>query len=238
MTSKYKTSAVSRLLKQGTLAVALPLLASAAHAGIASTPSLDAVYGAKVFDTAPVAIRWLTGIDLIQPALNKVTSFESLAKLGLQSSDLSPVVNAFFVDQISWCDGRAGSNFVGCSFLYSNVIVVESEYSSGQNGDLNIAHELGHTLGLEHTESTNLMNRVLGSSLLTDDQVTTVLRNSKVQTAADGSRFIEIRPISVLSAVPEPATYGLMLAGLALVTAVARRVRPERTAEGAQQPRH
>ncbi len=218
-----KTSALFRLLRQGLLSACLPMLASAAHAGTASTPSLDAVYGAPVFGTTPVAIHWLEGINLIQPALNTVTSFDSLFELALLSPDNSPVIGAFFVDRVGWCNGASGNNFAGCSVLNSNSFAVDSKFAAGSSGYLDIAHELGHTLGLVHVATDNLMNPILGSALLTPEQAVAVLANPRVQTASDGSRFIEIRPISVLSAVPEPETYAMLLAGIGVIATIAGR---------------
>ncbi len=228
MTLQTRNSLLRRVLQYGALAATLPLAVGFSQAGTISTPSLDAVFGEANFGTSPIAIHWLApGASIVDPSLNAVKSFDTLLGLSFKSTEASPRINVFFVDQINWCNGNAGSNFKGCSIINSNVVAVESSFASGTSGYLDIAHELVHALGLDHVSGANLMNPVLGSATLTANQVASILANDKVQTALDGSRFIEIRPFAVLSAVPEPATYGLMFAGLILVGAAVRRARKQ-----------
>lgn len=91
-----------------------------------------------------------------------------------------------------------------------------------------LAHEIGHNLGLQHT-GEGLMDPYatpysdIGPSAyaLTDAQVLTILASPLVQTFAH-QQIIQIAPFSVF-AIPEPETWTLMIAGMALVGAALRR---------------
>ena len=69
------------------------------------------------------------------------------------------------------------------------------------------------------------MNIRLNSPVLSTAQANVILASNLVQVAADGSRFINVRPIAVLiSAVPDPdAIIIMLLAGMLVVGGAARR---------------
>jgi hypothetical protein len=100
-----------------------------------------------------------------------------------------------------------------------------------------IAHEIGHNLGLSHAGYGNLMNPAIdpynlqttASYYLDPNQVSTILQSSLVQKQG-GLYSIDIIPFSVLSSlppvlsgVPEPASWAMMVGGFGLIGAAMRR---------------
>lgn len=203
-------------------------------AGFISTPSLNAIYGQAAFGLKPITVNWLTpGATIISPQLATINDDIEIRDLFALARSASPVVNVFFVDAISFCGGLFSSGIVGCASQPGNKLLIASSFAAGSQGATDIAHELGHALGLTHvgTNSTrgNLMNPVLNSTVLTTSQVSSILGtttttgSSLVQTA-NGSLFINLRPIAVVvSAVPEGDVYVLMLGGLLLLGVATRR---------------
>lgn len=211
------------------------IAAGTACAGFISTPSLNAIYGQAAFGLKPITVNWLTpGASIISPRLATVNDDIEVRDLFALAPSASPVVNVFFVDAISFCGGLFSSGIVGCSSEPGNILMVTSSFAAGSQGATDIAHELGHALGLTHVGNNstrgNLMNPVLNSTVLTTSQVSSIVGTSTtigsnlVQTSANGSLFINLRPIAVVvSAVPEVDIYLLMLGGLLLLGVVARR---------------
>ena len=216
------------------------IAAGTACAGFISTPSLNAIYGQAAFGLKPITVNWLTpGASIISARLATISDDIEVRDLFALAPSASPVVNVFFVDAIGFCGGLFSSGIVGCSSQPGNILMVASSFAAGTDGATDIAHELGHALGLTHVGNNstrgNLMNPVLNSTVLATSQVssilgtTTTIGSNLVQTAANGSLFINLRPIAVVvSAVPEGDIYLLMLGGLLLLGIAGRRrsVRP------------
>ena len=209
--------------------LALPFGAKVALAGFISTPSLDAIYSQSAFGATPIIVKWLSpGAALVRPDLASIDDDIELRTLFAMAPENQPVVNAFFVDAVNYCGGRFGPGIVSCGSEPGNILMVASSFAAGANGAIAFGHEVGHNAGLPHfgddNSSGNLMNIRLNSPLLSSAQANLILASNLVQIAADGSRFITIRPIAVLtSAVPEPDAIFLLLAGLLVVAATARR---------------
>ena len=220
---------MTTLLKLLTLPLAWLVAAAPALAGYISTPSLNDIYGQSAFGSTPVTINWLApGATVVSSALASIDSdqdFEALVALHQGSAN---TITAFFVDAINFCGGPGGG-IVGCASIGGNVFAVDSSFAAGASGALTLAHELGHNLGLGHVagSNTNLMNPTVGSSLLSNigrfSQIAIILASSRVQTATNGSRFIDIIPVAVVSSIPEPHQYLMLSMGFILVGTIARR---------------
>ena len=209
--------------------MAIPLGVGSVWAGAISTPNLNGVYSnlpTAGGGTVSITINWLApGTTIVDPTLSTISDGNSLLNLFAKAPDnpVTGIVDAFFVDAINFC-GSPGSSFLGCASEPGHTLMVQSSFAASSQGYIDLAHELGHNLGLSHvTDSSNLMNPSLnGSTVLTSDQVATILASNLVQGTA-GNLFIQIRPIAVLSAVAEPEMHLLMMAGLLVVFAARRR---------------
>ncbi len=215
-------SPMMKRLRLALFCFALPLCAATVQAGSITTPDLNGIYGQASFST-PIRIDWLApGATIVSPALASVDSEADFFFLDARVTDAQPVVTAFFVDSINWCN-ESGGGFLGCAYQPGSTLVVNSSAAAGAQGALILGHELAHNLGLPHDNSSgNLMFAAVGASFLTVNQANAVLASPLLRIAQDGSRFIQIRPVAVVSAVPEPETYLLIIAGV-LVVLTARR---------------
>ncbi len=130
----------------------------------------------------------------------------------------SKIVDAFFVDSITACGSGSGPNIVGCANRPGHDLVVKSSYAATDTNEIDLGHELGHNLGLDHVaDPTNLINPVLlGGTTLTSSQFTTILGSALFQVDPNGDNdyFINIRPILIAASTPLPAAWGMMTLGL------------------------
>ena len=213
----------------------IALLASAtSHAGFVTTneAGMDSIFSQVSFNGNTIDIRFGATQTIFNTSLLDIDSAAELNFLASPTFGASPTVRMFFVDSISHCGGSG--SFLGCAFQPGSVIALNSSSVAGGNGAKTMSHELLHNLGLDHVlpdSGTNLMNPTVGSDVLTTPQADFIrgfgsgnAAGPLIQSDGGGQRFIMITPIAVLaSPVPEPGTYGLMIAGLALLGVVSRR---------------
>lgn len=183
---------------------------------------MNAIFSQESFDGTPVAINFLPPETIVAPDLLVIKNLADLTALVDLAPYPSPIVDAFFVDQVDACgfpEASASGAYYGCAQLPGHVLVEESDAAAMDPATL-MGHELGHNLNLQHVPLApdNLMSYFFPHGTdLTDEQVATILESPLVQMDADGNRFIEIEPI--LISAPEPSTLSVLGSGLAALLA-------------------
>jgi hypothetical protein len=221
-----------------TLAVLMLALSPAiAEAGfITIDPAgMNAIFSQSSFDGTPVDIRFSPAVTIVDSDLLDINDPAKLAALVALAPDPTPVVDAFFVDQIDACgfeqELTVNGSFAGCAQLPGHVFVEDSEDAVLSPAPL-MGHELGHNLDLPHdlfSPEYLMWPFFPPGTLVTDQEVNTILQSPLVQTDPSGQKFIEITPIAIVAAEP-PALWllGTTLALLMVVSMIGRAREPTR----------
>jgi len=128
----------------------------------------------------------------------------------------------FFVDTIDYC-GTYNTSIVGCGFVGTAGLMVESILAAGSYGAELLAHELGHNLGLSHGGCGLMLGTLNNNTCLDASEVSTILSSGLVQQDR-GGLYIEINPWLVTAAqVPLPAAGWLLIGGIGALVAARRR---------------
>jgi PEP-CTERM motif len=213
-------------LRSACAASLLLLTPVASVAGYVTTneAGVDAIYSQAGFDGNGVDIFFDVPLVLNRPDLLVLDSAAKLNALRDATTSLKrPTINMYFVDTITFCG--FDDSFSGCASLGGNFIAIDSGYArTNPNGANAVAHELGHSLGLDHfggaRDGNNLMNAVVSaSSVLTAGQITTIMASTLLLTEPSGRKFVTVSPVAV---IPEPSTAAMWLLGAAAL-AIAKR---------------
>jgi hypothetical protein len=193
---------------------------------------MDAVYSQSSFGSNPIDIRLRSLITIVDPILASIDTNDELNQVLLNTAqDMTrPLVSMFLVDEIFGPTFTFGVAFLGFnSFAVETDIAVLPVFGPSLN-----AHELGHSLGLDHsTSASNLMfPNLLGNTALDGIQVGTIFASPFGSPLVQGNSttgfFIDIQPYQIVataSAVPLPAALPLFGAGLGLIGVVGWRRR-------------
>lgn len=181
---------------------------------------VDGVYSQPNFGSTDVDILFNSAITFENGSLLNITTEAQLnALFAFNDTFATDVISIYFVDTLDWCDGFSTA-IIGCAVLGGNDIVVESEAALGTFGTELIAHEIGHSLGLDHVAFANLMTASLNENTdLTPGQVSDILNSSFIQFGASG-QFVEVTPVLV---TPLPPALLMFVSALLVLFGVHRR---------------
>jgi hypothetical protein len=216
--------AAQRIMTLAVLMLALsPAIAEAGFITI-DPAGMNAIFSQSSFDGTPIDIRFNPAIRIVDSDLLDIDDAADLAALVALAPDPAPVVDAFFVDQIGVCgfeqELTVNGSYAGCAQLPGHVFVEASDDAVLSAAPL-MGHELGHNLNLQHDlfSPEYLMWPIFPpGTLVTDQEVNTILQSPLVQTDPSGQEFIEITPIAIVAT--EPPTLWLLGATLALLIVV------------------
>jgi hypothetical protein len=204
-------------------AVIIALLSSTGNAGfITIDPAgMNAIFSQPSFDGTPIDIRFNPPALIVDPELLDIDNQSQLTALVDLAPHPAPTVDAFFVNQLNVCgfeeEPTINGLFAGCAQLPGNVFVEASDFAELEPASL-MGHELGHNLNLQHVSgpTDNLMGPLFPQgTVLTEEQVATILDSPLVQTDPSGQKFVDITPIAVVAY--EPSTLPLLGGNLGML---------------------
>ena len=154
------------------------------------------------------------------------TSFDSLTAAGHGQNSDPLVINVWFVSQILDCGGVFGA--YGCGYVDGNGVAIADGVFDVNRIDT-IAHELGHNLGLEHTEfpldlmASGSLRTVPGSidDVYPRGDMASQLSAAQITTARS-SQFLSPLPVPDAGSVPVPEPGSLLLVVIGLGVLAAR----------------
>ena len=181
-------------------------------------------------DVTFLAFNQLNNTSFLSIDEDNLTPAPSLANLafdfGNQQNADPTVINMYFVDDI---DAAGSGTTFGIAFVGGNGIAIADEIFAGLGRIDTIAHEIGHNLGLSHSDpfmTADYLMRSGGSrnvpgtiaDITPDGDGNDLLTVGQINTAHE-SNFVTQNEEVIL---PEPAGIAAMLTGLLLMIAVVR----------------
>ena len=101
---------------------------------------MNAIFSQPSFAGTPVAIEFLPPETIVAPDLLVIKDAADLNALVDLAPYPSPIVDAFFVDQIDACgfdEAAVSGQYYGCAQLPGHVLVEESRCRGGGSSDIN-----------------------------------------------------------------------------------------------------